>query len=120
MVKRLAHYLGAQLCGVCELEPAFIYSHVGRGPEPYGQKIELNHRYAIVFAVEMSLAMVATAPQAPVVVETAVRYTEAAHISIILAKTVQAIQPGRTLPGVIIRSSFPLWLGKLVWENWAA
>ncbi|RLE02852.1 MAG: reductive dehalogenase [Candidatus Aminicenantes bacterium] len=114
MVKRLAHYLGAQLCGVCELDPAFVYSHVGRGPEPYGQKIELNHRYAIVFAVEMSLAMVATAPQAPVVVETAVRYTEAAHISIILAKTIQKL--GYPARAHIAGSNYQVILPPLAWK----
>jgi len=114
MVKHLACYLGAQLCGVCELDPAFIYTHVGRGPEPYGQKIELNHRYAIVFAVEMALAMVATAPQAPVVVETSLRYTEAAHISIVLAKTIQKL--GYPARAHIAGSNYQVMVPPLAWK----
>jgi len=31
-IKNLIRYLGADLCGVCELDQAFVYSHVGRGP----------------------------------------------------------------------------------------
>jgi ferredoxin len=114
IVKRLALYLGAQLCGVCELEEAFVYSHVGRGPEPYGQPINLQHRYAIVFAVEMDLTMVATAPRAPVVVETALRYTEVAHISIVLAKTIQKL--GYPARAHIAGSNYQVMLPPLAWK----
>ena len=61
LVKETVRYLGADLCGVCEMEPAFIYSHVGRGPEPYGKQIELDHSFAIVFAVQMDFSMIAAA-----------------------------------------------------------
>ena len=48
-VKRLALRLGADEVGIARLNPAFVYSHVGRGPEPWGTKIENNHRFAIAF-----------------------------------------------------------------------
>ncbi|HDJ23600.1 MAG TPA: reductive dehalogenase [Candidatus Aminicenantes bacterium] len=114
MVKRLALYLGAKLCGVAAVENSFIYSHVGRGPEPYGQPISLQHPYAIVFAVEMDLAMVANAPQAPVVVETSKRYTEAAHISIVLAKTIQKL--GYSARAHIAGSNYQVMLPPLAWK----
>jgi len=85
LIKQVMKYLGSELCGIAPLNQSFVYSHTGRGPDRYGKKITLDHPFAIVFAVEMDLAMVAAAPRAPVVVETGKQYVEAAKVSIILA-----------------------------------
>ncbi|UCC39107.1 MAG: reductive dehalogenase [Candidatus Aminicenantes bacterium] len=89
MVKNFIGYFGSDLCGICNLNQAYVYSHVGRGPEPYGNTIELKHKFAIAFALEMDLKMVASAPQAPVIIETAKKYVEAAKISIIVANFIR-------------------------------
>jgi ferredoxin len=91
LIKEAVCYLGADLCGVCELEPAFIYSHVGRGPEPYGSAIDLEHAYAVVFAVQMDYSMIASAPQAPVIVETAKQYLAAARIAVVTAGMIRRL-----------------------------
>lgn len=83
LIKKIVHYLGADLVGICALDPAYVYTHVGRGPETYGAKIELHHSFAVVFAVQMSFAAIAEAPRAPVIVETARQYVEAARISVV-------------------------------------
>ncbi|MFC2166982.1 4Fe-4S dicluster domain-containing protein [Acidobacteriota bacterium] len=88
-IKNMVHYLGADICGVCELDQAFVYSHVGRGPEPYGSEIVQNHTYAVVFAIEMEQEMIDAAPQSPVIIETAKKYVEAAKISIIAAQQIR-------------------------------
>ena len=90
-IKSVLEYLGSDVCGVCSLNQAYVYSHVGRGPESYGSAIDLKHKYAIVFALEMDLEMVRMAPQAPVIVETAKKYVEAARISIILAHLIRRL-----------------------------
>ena len=84
-IDRAMSFLGAETWGVCELDRAYLYSHVGRGPAPYGQPIESSHRYAVVFTVEMSREMIKNAPGPPVIVETAGRYVKVADISIMLA-----------------------------------
>jgi len=43
LLKDLIIEKGADEVGVCELNPMFIYSHVGRGPEEWGSKINLDH-----------------------------------------------------------------------------
>lgn len=91
LVKETVRYLGADLCGVCEMESAFIYSHVGRGPELYGKQIELDHSFAIVFAVQMDFSMIAAAPQAPVIVETAKQYLAAARIAAVTAGMIRRL-----------------------------
>jgi len=85
IIKDVINYLGSDLCGICFINQAYVYSHVGRGPEQYGREIKLEHKYAIAFALEMDLGMVASAPEPSVIVETGKKYVEAAKISIIVA-----------------------------------
>jgi len=63
MVKERLYRAGADDVGIAELNPMFVYSHVGRGPEKWGTPIENNHRYVIVFVLEMDYAKVEDAPR---------------------------------------------------------
>jgi ferredoxin len=113
-LKEIIAYLGSDLCGVCELDQAYVYSHVGRGPEPYGQRIEQNHRFAVVFAVEMDVAMISAAPQPPVIVETAKQYVKAARISIVTAQYIR--QLGFSARAHIAGSNYQAILPPLGWK----
>jgi len=88
-IKKIIRYLGASACGVCELDQAYIYSYVGRGPEPYGSEISLAHKYAIVFAMPMDISMIATSPKAPVIVETERKYVEVGKTALIVADLIR-------------------------------
>jgi len=113
-IKSIIGYLGSDVCGICSLNQVYLYSNVGRGPEPHGSAIDLKHKFAIVFAVEMDLKMVRVAPHAPVIVETAKRYVEAARISIILAHLIRRLgYPARTH---IAGSNYQAVLPPLGWE----
>jgi ferredoxin len=81
-IKSLAVYHGAHSVGITELRPYHVYSHTGRGSGEYGAAIELEHRYAIAFTVEMDHGMVGTAPAAPITLESARQYVEAAKIAV--------------------------------------
>lgn len=113
-IKNLIRYLGADICGVCELDQAFVYSHVGRGPEPYGSEIVLKHAYAVVFAIEMDQKMIAAAPQPPVIIETAKKYVEAAKISIIAARYIRKM--GFSARAHIAGSNYQAMLPPLGWK----
>ena len=91
MIKNIIRYLGAHDCGICELDQAYVYSHVGRGPEPYGQEIKNSHKFAVMFTMEMDFDMIATAPKSPVIVETAKQYVEGAKISLIGANFIRRL-----------------------------
>ncbi|MDY6872994.1 MAG: reductive dehalogenase domain-containing protein, partial [Chloroflexota bacterium] len=91
LVKSLAAYHGAVDCGVCELQPYHVYSHIGRGTGKYGAPVTLDHRYAIVFTVEMSHIMISAAPRMPAVMESARQYVEAAKIAVTLAAAIRAL-----------------------------
>jgi reductive dehalogenase len=58
---------------------------VGRGSGVYGAPIDLAHRYAVAFTVEMDHALLGTAAHAPTVMESARQYVEAAKIALQLA-----------------------------------
>jgi len=114
MIKNIIKYLGSELCGICALKQEYIYSYVGRGPEPYSKKIEVNHKYAIVFALEMDFEMVAMAPKAPVLVETGKKYVEAAKISIIAADFIRHL--GYSARAHIAGSNYQAILPPLGWK----
>jgi ferredoxin len=114
LIKRIIGYLGSDLCGICLLNQSYVYSHTGRGPDTYGKRIILDHQFAIVFAVEMELAMVAAAPRAPVVVETGKQYVEAARISIIVADLIRRM--GYPARAHIAGSNYQAILPPLGWE----
>lgn len=114
MIKNIIQYLGGDICGVCLLDQAYVYSHVGRGPEPYGQKIVANHKYAIAFALEMDLSMIASAPRAPVIVETGRKYVEAARISITAASFIRHM--GFPARAHIAGSNYQAMLPPIAWK----
>lgn len=113
-VKNILTYLGADICGVCELDQDYVYSHVGRGPEPYGSEICLKHKYAIAFAIEMDLDMIATSPKAPVIVETEKKYVEIAKISVIAADHIRRM--GYDARAHIAGSNYQAILPPLAWQ----
>lgn len=114
LIKKVVKYLGSDLCGIAPLKQSYVYSHTGRGPGVYGSEIVQDHPYAIVFAVEMGPAMVASAPRAAVVVETGKQYVEAAKISIILAGFIRRL--GYPARAHIAGSNYQAILPPLGWE----
>lgn len=114
LVKELATKFGADEVGVCELNPAWVYSHVGRGPEDWGQPIDVSHRYAIAFTIEMEYDPVQSAPQVQITEETAVRYLEAAVISIALAAEIR--KRGYPARAHVSGSNYQLMLPPVAYE----
>ena len=85
-LKSFAEYLGADLVGTTRLNPAYIYSHIGRAPGQWGSPISLDHTHAIAIATEMRSDMIGHAPDLPVTVETSDAYFSTAKVAMILAK----------------------------------
>lgn len=84
-LKETIKYLGAKLVGITELNQDYVYTYIGRRPGKYGKKVELSHKYAIIFAVEMDYRMIRSAPNLPVIIETGKQYIEAARIALVIA-----------------------------------
>ncbi len=90
-VKNLAQHYGAHAVGITELQDYHIYTHIGRGAGTYGAKVELNHKYAIAFTVEMAHSMMRRAPAAPEAMEVTKQYLSAATIATQLAVFIRSI-----------------------------
>ena len=90
-IKELTRSYGALDVGVTELRPYHVYTHVGRGTGTYGEPVELDHRWALAFSVEMDHRRVSLAPAAPVVEESARQYVESAKIALIVANWIRRL-----------------------------
>jgi len=84
-IKGFAGHLGALDVRITRLRDYHAYSHTGRKPTNWGQKITPGHTYAIVISAEMSHQMVHSAPDVPAATESSVQYMRLANIGIILA-----------------------------------
>jgi len=84
-LERLAKSYGALDTGVTDLRPYHLYTHIGRGTGNYGAPVDLDHRWAVAFSVEMDHRNISHAPAAPVIEESARQYVEAAKIALVLA-----------------------------------
>ena len=100
-IKNKVLRLGASQVGVTTLNPMFVYSHVGRGPETWGTAIHNTHTYAIVFTLEMDYGQVEGAPGLSITEESAFQYLQGSQISISIAKYIRRLgYPARAhIPG---------------------
>ncbi len=76
--------LGAVSSGVTLLKDEHLYTVKGRG-EKWGQPINLKHRFAIAFSVEMDHRQLGTAPNGPTLMESAEQYLNAGAMAVQVA-----------------------------------
>jgi reductive dehalogenase len=89
LVKNYALHLGADLVGICRVNPLWAYSHRGEihygNWEDWGQEITDIPTYAVVFCTEMDKDHVDTAPHTASLAESGANYAKGAYISTLLA-----------------------------------
>lgn len=92
IVKNYALHIGADMVGICKLNPHWVYSHRGEifydRWEDWGKEIdsEALPPYAIVMLTEMDGDHVYGAPHTPTVVESARCYSKGSYLSTLLAR----------------------------------
>ncbi|MBW2428782.1 MAG: reductive dehalogenase [Deltaproteobacteria bacterium] len=88
-IKGYALSIGADLVGITEINPLWIYANRGEifhdNWEDWGRPVELTHRYAVVFATEMAFELVGTAPHTPTTIASMANYARGAFIATQLA-----------------------------------
>ncbi len=88
-VKGYTLSIGANLVGICEINPLWVYSNRGEifneNWNDWGRKIELTHKYAVVFATEMAFNLVGTAPHSPTTIASMGNYARGTFIATQLA-----------------------------------
>jgi len=90
-LKKAIIEMGAEQVGIAPLRQEYVYSHVGRGPERWGSEIVNNHRYAIMFALEMDYDHVESAPRILITEESANKYLKGALISVETARYIRSL-----------------------------
>jgi reductive dehalogenase len=94
-VKGFARHLGADLVRIGPLNPAYVYTNVGKTWHDaagfFGQPIEVAHEHAISVAVGINPKMIATGPVLPEVVEIMRVYVRLATIATTLAEYIRAL-----------------------------
>lgn len=90
IVKGFAKHLGADLVGICKVNPKWTYSHRGEifynNWEDWGRKIPEPLSFAVVIATEMDHKNVGAGPHSPALFESASNYALGAYITTVLAK----------------------------------
>jgi ferredoxin len=89
-LKKWLKRLGAVSVGVTELRDYHLYSTIGRG-EKYGEPVELNHKYAIAFTVEMDKYLLDRAPKGPTAMESAQQYLNSGATAVQLAEFIRRL-----------------------------
>ena len=88
-IKGYALNIGANLVGIAEINPLWVYSMRGEifheNWEDWGKEIEAKHKYAIVFATEMGFELVGTAPHTATTIASMGNYAKGAFIATQLA-----------------------------------
>jgi reductive dehalogenase len=87
-LKKWTIKLGALDVGFTLVQPHHIYSHIGRGKD-YGKKVDLNHKYALAFTVEMDHESLSYTPQGPIIMESAQQYLNAGTIAVQVAQFIR-------------------------------
>ena len=84
-LKGWARKLGALDAGVTELKPEHCYTVKGRG-ELWGEAVQLDHGWALAISVEMDHRQLASAPDAPTIMESAQQYMASGAIAVQIAE----------------------------------
>jgi len=94
-MKGFARFLGADLVRIGPLNPAFVYSHIGKGIQDpirkYGAPIMLTHKHAISIAIGLDPLLVKTGPVLPMVSGVMRTYNRLAMVSIMLAGYIRSL-----------------------------
>ena len=91
IVKNYALHIGADMVGICRVNPLWVYSHRGEifydQWENWGKEINPDDLppYAVVMLTEMEIHHVNGAPHTPTVAESARGYSKGAYLSTLLA-----------------------------------
>ena len=81
-LKKLLRYLGARDVRITPMKREYYYTHRGRHGENYGESVEENYKYAIVYSVEMDEEMINRAPNLEEVVAVTKGYMDASIIGL--------------------------------------
>ena len=94
-IKGFARYLGADLVRTGPLNPAFVYTNIGKTwhdpARKYGAPIALEHKHAISIAIGLTPERIKTGPVLSMATEVMRVYNQLAQISTVLAGYIRSL-----------------------------
>jgi reductive dehalogenase len=87
-IKKWGKKLGAVEIGITHCRDYHFYT-VGGRRDRYGKKISNEHRFSIACTVEMDVAMMASAPAAPTLMESAEQYLKSGTIAVQISEFIR-------------------------------
>ncbi|NIV08093.1 MAG: reductive dehalogenase, partial [candidate division Zixibacteria bacterium] len=107
-VKQIARFYGADLVGITEINPLWVYSHYFERPTREYDELDLPYKYAIVMGIEMDPKFINESPAPEASATTALAYSQMAEISASLAKYIRALGYPAVPSGNDTTQSIPL------------
>jgi epoxyqueuosine reductase len=93
IIKKAARFLGADLVGICEVHPNWVYSYEFNGltREHYPIDLPQDSRHAIVIAVEMDYGVIRSSPSGVAGAATGLGYSKMAFVANLLASFIRGL-----------------------------
>lgn len=93
IIKKAAHFLGADLVGICGIHPSWVYSHEYNmiTSEHYPTEVPVECKNAIVMAVEMDYESIRTSPTSVAGAATGLGYSRMAYLAHMVAIFVRGL-----------------------------
>lgn len=90
-IKEVARFYGADLIGITEIDPHWVYSHYFERATGNYEQLELSYKYAVVMGIEMDWQRIDESPRPEASAATALAYSQMAELSASLAKYIRAL-----------------------------
>jgi epoxyqueuosine reductase len=90
-IKEVARFYGANLVGICKVNPNWIYSNYYELVTGRSGRLEMPYPYAIVMGIEMDWKTINTSPKPEASAATALAYSRMSELSASLAKYIRAL-----------------------------
>jgi len=90
-IKQVAHFYGADLVGITQVDARWIYSHTFERATGKHTRFTLRHKYAIVLGIEMDWEAIKKSPGFEASAAAALVYSNMAEVTAKLAKYIRAL-----------------------------
>jgi len=107
-IKQVARFYGADLVGITQINPLWVYSHFFDRETGACGKLEIPYQYALVLGIEMSWPEINTSPAWGASAATALAYSQMAELSAKLAKYIRMLGYPAVPSGNDTAQSIPL------------
>lgn len=90
-IKEVARFYGANLVGICKINPNWVYSHYFELVTGKYGKLEIPYQYAIVMGIEMDWKNINRSPKPEASAATALAYSRMSELSASVAKYIREL-----------------------------